>query len=178
MSARSDPPVSTTAQSARRGSWFITFMLVTILIGGAAVWRFKNDQSNLKTDTDMHLPRTQALVSQKIGSLTTYNQPVSEEELIDFYAQVVQGRQVEADVFTTLSRWVTDRLLPELWRDSQALESSATLITHEAVWFDMNNDGLLDVYTANFGDWLNGDVPTLGRINTNGGPNRLLPLTN
>ncbi len=133
MSARSDPPVSTTAQSARRGSWFITFMLVTILIGGAAVWRFKNDQSNLKTDTDMHLPRTQALVSQKIGSLTTYNQPVSEEELIDFYAQVVQGRQVEADVFTTLSRWVTDRLLPELWRDSQALESSATLITHQAM---------------------------------------------
>jgi hypothetical protein len=45
--------------------------------------------------------------------------------------------------------------------------------THEAVWFDMDNDGLLDLYTASFGNWAEGAVPTLGRINTNGGPNRL-----
>ena len=46
-------------------------------------------------------------------------------------------------------------------------------ISHEAVWFDMNNDGLLDVYVANFGNWLGGDSPTLGRINKNAPPNRL-----
>ena len=46
-------------------------------------------------------------------------------------------------------------------------------ITHEAVWFDMNNDGLLDLYTANFGLWAEGAVPTLGRFNNNAGPNRL-----
>ena len=46
-------------------------------------------------------------------------------------------------------------------------------ITHEAVWFDMDNDGLLDLYTANFGLWAEGAVPTIGRFNTNAGPNRL-----
>ena len=45
--------------------------------------------------------------------------------------------------------------------------------SHEAVWFDMNNDGLLDLYVANFGNWLSGESPTLGRFNTNGHPNRL-----
>ena len=46
-------------------------------------------------------------------------------------------------------------------------------ISHEAVWFDMDNDGLLDLYVANFGDWLGGDSPTLGRRNSNAPPNRL-----
>jgi len=46
-------------------------------------------------------------------------------------------------------------------------------VTHEAVWFDMDNDGLLDVYTANFGPWPAGAVPTIGRKNENAGPNRL-----
>ena len=47
------------------------------------------------------------------------------------------------------------------------------LVSHEAVWFDMNNDGLLDLYVANFGDWVNGASPTLGRINESAPPNRL-----
>lgn len=46
-------------------------------------------------------------------------------------------------------------------------------ISHEAIWFDMDNDGLLDLYVANFGDWLGGDSPTLGRRNSNAPPNRL-----
>ena len=46
-------------------------------------------------------------------------------------------------------------------------------MTHEAVWFDMDNDGLLDVYTANFGPWPDGASPTMGRVNNNGDPNRL-----
>jgi hypothetical protein len=46
-------------------------------------------------------------------------------------------------------------------------------MTHEAVWFDMNNDGLLDLYTANFGNWAQKEGPTLGRRNVNGGPNNL-----
>jgi hypothetical protein len=50
---------------------------------------------------------------------------------------------------------------------------SGKYITHEAVWFDMDNDGLLDVYTGNFGTWTEGAVPLLDRHNTNAGPNRL-----
>ena len=50
---------------------------------------------------------------------------------------------------------------------------SGQQVTHEAVWFDMDNDGLLDLYTATFGGWPEGAVPTLGRMNTNAGPNRL-----
>ncbi len=45
--------------------------------------------------------------------------------------------------------------------------------SHEAVWFDMNNDGLLDLYVANFGNWMAGDSPTIGRINANAPPNQL-----
>ncbi|MFK7769963.1 MAG: CRTAC1 family protein [Mariniblastus sp.] len=46
-------------------------------------------------------------------------------------------------------------------------------VTHEAVWFDVNNDGLLDCYVANFGNWRGGDVPTLGRKNANAPKNEL-----
>ena len=46
-------------------------------------------------------------------------------------------------------------------------------VTHEAVWVDVNNDGLLDVYVANFGDWRKGAVPTLGRKNANAPRNEL-----
>lgn len=50
---------------------------------------------------------------------------------------------------------------------------SGNHVTHEAVWVDVNNDGLLDVYVANFGDWRKGAVPTLGRKNTNAPRNEL-----
>ena len=56
--------------------------------------------------------------------------------------------------------------------DQVGLTSSKT-VTHEAIWFDMDNDGLLDLYTANFGTWTEGAVPTLGRINANAPPNLL-----
>lgn len=46
-------------------------------------------------------------------------------------------------------------------------------ITHEAVWFDVDNDGWLDVYTASFGRWDRGREPLRGQQNTNGEPNRL-----
>ncbi len=46
-------------------------------------------------------------------------------------------------------------------------------MTHEAVWFDMDGDGLLEIYTAHFGPWANGDVPEIGLQNFNAGPNRL-----
>ncbi len=50
---------------------------------------------------------------------------------------------------------------------------SGNHVTHEAVWVDVNNDGLLDVYVANFGDWRKGAVPTLGRKNVNAPRNEL-----
>ena len=46
-------------------------------------------------------------------------------------------------------------------------------ITHEAVFFDMDNDGLLDIYTASFGRWDQGKEPQVGKQNRNGEPNRL-----
>ncbi len=46
-------------------------------------------------------------------------------------------------------------------------------IRHEAVWMDYDNDGLLDVYVANFGTWPEGSSPTLGRHNDSAPPNQL-----
>ena len=50
---------------------------------------------------------------------------------------------------------------------------SKNFVTHEAVWCDLNNDGLLDLYVANYGDWRTGAVPSLGRRNENAPPNEL-----
>ena len=47
------------------------------------------------------------------------------------------------------------------------------LVTHEAVWFDFDNDGLLDVYIANFGMWPKGDTPNLTIRNRSAPPNQL-----
>ncbi|MBE7213928.1 CRTAC1 family protein [Shewanella benthica] len=42
-----------------------------------------------------------------------------------------------------------------------------------ATTFDVNNDGLLDIYIQYFGNYLQGDLPTLKRRNDNGGENVL-----
>lgn len=42
-----------------------------------------------------------------------------------------------------------------------------------ATTFDVNNDGLLDIYIQYFGNYLQGDLPTLKRRNDNGGKNVL-----
>jgi len=42
-----------------------------------------------------------------------------------------------------------------------------------ATAFDYNNDGLLDIYIGYFGNYLNGQLPTLDRNNQNGSPNAL-----
>ena len=46
-------------------------------------------------------------------------------------------------------------------------------VTHEALWFDYDNDGLLDIYVANFGMWPNGDSPNLTIDNNSAPPNQL-----
>ena len=50
---------------------------------------------------------------------------------------------------------------------------SKNFVTHEAVWTDLNNDGLLDLYVANYGNWRTGAVPSLGRRNEDAPPNEL-----
>lgn len=47
------------------------------------------------------------------------------------------------------------------------------LIGGPATVFDFDNDGLLDLYIQNFGDYLNGVLPTLARRNFNAQPDRL-----
>lgn len=47
------------------------------------------------------------------------------------------------------------------------------LVGGPATAFDFDGDGLLDVYVAYFGDYLDGAIPTFERDNRNGLPNRL-----
>lgn len=47
------------------------------------------------------------------------------------------------------------------------------LVGGPATTFDVNNDGLLDLYIQYFGNYLKGDLPTLKRRNENGGVNVL-----
>ena len=46
------------------------------------------------------------------------------------------------------------------------------LVTHGAVWFDFDRDGLLDLYVANFGMWPAGDSPDLTIRNSSAPPNQ------
>ena len=47
------------------------------------------------------------------------------------------------------------------------------LVGGPAVVFDYDNDGLLDIYIAYFGDYIHGVLPTLARYNVNGLSNKL-----
>ena len=47
------------------------------------------------------------------------------------------------------------------------------LVGGPATVFDYDNDGLLDIYIAYFGDYIHGILPTLSRVNENGLPNVL-----
>ncbi len=47
------------------------------------------------------------------------------------------------------------------------------MIGGPATSFDFNKDGLLDIYVGYFGNYTQGDLPTLSRHNTNGGANKL-----
>lgn len=47
------------------------------------------------------------------------------------------------------------------------------LVGGPATVFDYDNDGLLDIYVAYFGDYIHGVLPTLSRYNENGLPNKL-----
>lgn len=47
------------------------------------------------------------------------------------------------------------------------------LVGGPATTFDVNNDGLLDIYIQYFGDYLQGVLPTLKRRNSNGLPDKL-----
>lgn len=47
------------------------------------------------------------------------------------------------------------------------------LVSHSAVWFDFDNDGFLDVYVGNYGDWLGNELPLVQADSRNGQPNLL-----
>ncbi len=124
-----DPSVSTSPRPVRNRGWLITWSLVIFLIGGASLWRLNVDRRT----SEEYLPRTRALALQKISSLTVYNHPIGEKEMNGFYVQVAKGRRIGTGVFSTVSSWITDRLLTELWHDSQNSDPSGTLITHQAM---------------------------------------------
>ena len=47
------------------------------------------------------------------------------------------------------------------------------LVSHSAVWFDFDNDGFLDVYIGNYGDWLGNELPLVQADSRNGQANML-----
>ncbi len=47
------------------------------------------------------------------------------------------------------------------------------LVSHSAVWFDFDNDGFLDVYIGNYGDWLGDELPLVQADSRNGQANLL-----
>jgi hypothetical protein len=51
--------------------------------------------------------------------------------------------------------------------------SSASEMHHQGVWADLDEDGLLDLYSAGFGRWDKGVTVRLGTSNESGGPNLL-----
>lgn len=57
---------------------------------------------------------------------------------------------------------------------SQAgLSQESKMVSHSAVWFDFDNDGFLDVYIGNYGDWLGDELPLVQANSRNGEANLL-----
>ena len=56
---------------------------------------------------------------------------------------------------------------------TQANLGGEGMVAGPATSFDFDNDGLLDIFIGNFGDYINGTLPTLSRDNQNGLPNQL-----
>ena len=120
--ARKDPAFA----SARRDrSWLWTSLLALVLIGGALLWRVL-DGSNPS------LPRTRALIAQKIQSLQDYNQAMSEAELIRFFETHID-RTVQPEAMAAISELVTHQIVPRLWSESQQLNPDERFVSHAAM---------------------------------------------
>ncbi|MDA2930718.1 CRTAC1 family protein [Acidobacteria bacterium AH-259-O06] len=85
----------------------------------------------------------------------------------------------DADLFLTqvyapnrLFRNRGDGLFEDVTREA-GLPLRTDLISHSAVWFDFDNDGFLDLYVGNFGDWPAGRRPVVGQSSRNGQANLL-----
>lgn len=107
--------------------WFITVLLVIAIIGAASWWRRASEGKV------PFLPRTQALINQKVGSLEAYNKAVPEQELLDFFSQHLQGRPVESEVFTKLTDLIIDNVIPTLWHESQERSPNERFVSHRAM---------------------------------------------
>ena len=115
--------------------WVVTALLVIAMIGGAAWWRWarRTDRGPSSESMALYLPRTRALIEQKVGSLEMYNKNVPEKELLDFFSRHLEGRTVQPDAFTALTDEVVERVIPLLWRDSQQRSLEERFISHRAM---------------------------------------------
>ena len=136
--------------------WLLTGVLVVGLLGGALWWRNHkqtvpapgslvtepNLSENRGTNTEP-LPRTRALILQKLGSLESYNQKIPEETYLSEFSHWTAGaiqsdgqrrpRTVGKDAFEEITRYMVDQVIPQLWSKAQQLVGDKNLVTHGAM---------------------------------------------